>query len=491
MPRRRILLVLLVFSVLISPWRRELFVGDETKYAQVIREMRTTGAFFLPTLNGQPFTHKPPLHFWLIDLLTYPFGIYSLWPFVIPSIAAFAALLWLMTRIRGPLAAFVCGTSLMMWGSAQTARMDVGFTLFLTLGCWLLYRFFEHDDRRALAIAGFALGIATLIKGPMAPVIAIVLFAFESWRRRRVPRANDLPALAAMIVLPLLWFVPALLLGGKAYAHDVIVKQTVGRAFATWVHKAPPWYYLLHAPGDLAPWFFLAVVAIAIAAKRGNALDLFAVNWILAVLVPYSLMSSKLDVYMMAMIPPVAIVIGGLTEDDRAAVMANRITLVLLLAGAVYGFLRVPALYATPAVRGLFIVLGIASLIALFARGVASSTIALGSVVLAACAYLAIALIPLANQMASTTPLIAALQRQNVAPRDMLLYATPYLWSRDMPRTLEQVRYGGPVGGQAPPPVLIVSARKDAPNLGAALLGCRPVETVQMIGKPFDVYRCR
>src|SRR5256886_15975695 len=115
---------LLLLSILVTPARRDLFVGDETKYGQVVREMRSTGAVFLPTLNGAPFTHKPPLHFWMIDLLTFPLGVYSTWAFVLPSVAAFAFLLWLMARIGGPLAAFVCGTSLLIWGSAQTARMD-------------------------------------------------------------------------------------------------------------------------------------------------------------------------------------------------------------------------------------------------------------------------------------------------------------------------------------------------------------------------------
>src|SRR5881275_519200 len=108
-------------STFITPVRRDLFVGDETKYAQVIREMRASGAFFLPTLGGQPFTHKPPIHFWLIDLLTFPLGLYSMWAFVLPSLVAFALLLWLLWRRGGPLAAFVCATSLLVWGSAQTA----------------------------------------------------------------------------------------------------------------------------------------------------------------------------------------------------------------------------------------------------------------------------------------------------------------------------------------------------------------------------------
>src|SRR5262249_20153061 len=158
MPRQRVLQVtvlLLFFSVLVSPSRRDLFVGDETKYGQVVREMRTTGAFFLPTLGGAPFTHKPPLHFWLIDLLTYPLGVYSTWAFVLPSIGAFGLLLWLMWRMGGPLAALVCGSSLMVWGSAQTARMDVAFTALIALGLWQM-------QRGKLLWCGAALGVATL-----------------------------------------------------------------------------------------------------------------------------------------------------------------------------------------------------------------------------------------------------------------------------------------------------------------------------------------
>ena len=144
-----IALILVVVSTWITPLQRELFIGDETKYAQVVREMRATGAFFLPTLNGAPFTHKPPLHFWMIDRLTFPLGVYSLWAFVLPSLIAFLFLEWLMWRMGGPLAAFICGTSLMIWGSAQTARMDMSFTALIVLGAWML----QNDKLLPAAIA--------------------------------------------------------------------------------------------------------------------------------------------------------------------------------------------------------------------------------------------------------------------------------------------------------------------------------------------------
>jgi 4-amino-4-deoxy-L-arabinose transferase-like glycosyltransferase len=457
-------LVVAVISTWIMPFQRELFIGDETKYAQVIREMRATGAFFLPTLNGVPFTHKPPLHFWLIDLLTFPLGVYSTWAFVLPSLIAFLFLLWLMWRMGGPLAAFICATSLMMWGSAQTARMDISFTALIVLGIWML-----RQER--LSPAAVAFGIATLIKGPMAPVIGIVLFLLEGWRQKRFPRVNYVAPIAALIVIPLLWFVPAMLMGGSAYTHEVIVKQTVGRAVSAWVHNAPPWFYVLHLPGILFPWFF-----VAIAALRGA--NRFYLSWIAAVLVPYSLMSSKLDVYMMAMIPAVALMIA-----ERPSIIANRLTLALMILPVFFlGRLPVEA-------KPLVIILVIAAAIALITwKSQMLSTIAVGIVPIIPLAYAAITMMPYANSIASTERLIAALEKQHVAPEQIALYSCPNLWSRyNFPRELERVRYvdADNIGNAT----VIATSRVHAPEISATLRGYRRVDQVQMIGKWFDVYR--
>lgn len=500
------LIAILVLSVFITPFHRELYVGDETKYAQVVREVRA-GSFFLPTLHGTPFTHKPPVHFWLIDALTYPFGLYSTWPFALPSIAAFFFLIWLMWRMGGPLAAFVCGSSLMIWGSAQTARMDVSFTAFLVLAALMIRRFIEEEDWRALLLAGVAVGVATLIKGPMAPVIAIALLIFERLRRGRLPRANFLPALAAAAVIPLLWFIPAMIMGGNAYTREVIVKQTAGRAVGSWVHKAAPWFYIAHAPADLFPWFFLAVVAIVAVYKRRHEASKFYVSWILAVLVPYTLISSKLDVYMMALIPPVALIIAAVVSSDvrdkfaKWSWRANVLTIGILLGIGLAGVFLSPRmlgvsdaqLLTQPVVRTLFVVLIVASTMALiFAiryRTPVTSTVAAGMVPIVALIYVAIALVPMANEVASTRPLIHAIQRQGVPAGDVGLYFTPQLWIRDMPRDLENVTYILEPKVTAVPPHVIVTSRKRAGDIANMLGPYRKVDEFQMIGKWFDVYR--
>jgi 4-amino-4-deoxy-L-arabinose transferase-like glycosyltransferase len=496
---------LVALSLLITPLGRELFVGDETKYSQVVREMRATHTFFLPTLGGTPFTHKPPVHFWLLDLLSFVFGTYSLWTFVLPSLAAFAFLSWLMWRMGGPLAAFVCGSALMVWGSAQTARMDVSFTAFIVLGAWMLFRFFDRKDFRALFYAALALAIATLIKGPMAPVIALVLFALEAWRRRGVPRGNYFPALAALIVIPLLWVVPAVIIGGQHYATEILVKQTVGRAVSTWTHEAGPWFYLVRLPATLFPWFALAVVA-AVTRRRGGDWPRFLINWILAVLIPYSLMASKLDVYMMAMIPAVALLIADFASNADAVMsrrgrIANAITLGVIALIAIAGLFVSPKQIKGPeavlagetSVKVLFVVLAFAAIVGLIVslRGsLTSSTIALGLAPLCAFAWVGIALMPMVNQLSSTRPLVDALIRQQVRGDDVALYQCPHLWSRDhFPRDLERVHYADEREVRTLQSPVIVTSRKRAGDLAETLRGYRRVDELRMIGKWFDVYR--
>ncbi len=480
-------LTVVVLSVLLSPLGRELFVGDETKYSQVVREMRA-GSFVLPTLNGTPFTHKPPLHFWMMGSLTYVFGAYSIWPFVLPSLLAFALLLWGMDRAWSPMAAFVCGTFVLMWGSAQTARMDVAFAGLLALAAYLIYR-----ARGALTIgAGIATGVAFLIKGPMAPVIVLTLFAFEAIRRRRRPAGRDALGVIPMLLLPLLWLVPAIVIGGEAYWREIFYKQTVGRAVNAWVHKSPPWFYLMRSPATLAPWFFVTLAALRYRDEKSR----FAMSWMLAVLVPYTLLSSKLDVYMITMLPAVAVLIGQFvpTEDawGRRACVATLALFALIGAAGFFVQLKGEdaALLTLPAVRGLFVVLivaGLAGVVVALRGRLLHGVLAVGLVPVLALSYAMTVLMPLANEQASTRPLVRALLAQNVPPEEIGCYVCPHLWVRDMPPSLERVRLLDADEVRAAAPRVLVTRRKDADDLD--LRGYRKTGELRMIGKWFDVYR--
>ncbi|MCK4939669.1 MAG: hypothetical protein KAR80_05190, partial [Rhodospirillaceae bacterium] len=56
-------LVLVVGAIIMRP----VLPIDETRYLSVAWEMHTSGSYLVPHLNGELYSHKPPLLFWLIN----------------------------------------------------------------------------------------------------------------------------------------------------------------------------------------------------------------------------------------------------------------------------------------------------------------------------------------------------------------------------------------------------------------------------------------
>jgi hypothetical protein len=145
-----------------------------------------------------------------------------------------------------------------------------------------------------------------------------------------------------------------------------------------------------------------------------------------------------------------------------------------------------------PEVRTLLIVTATAAIFAFaiaLRASLTTSTIATGLVPIISMAFIAIALMPVVNDLVSTRPLVNALQQQQVPPEQIALYAAPYLWTRDLPREYERVIYADPATLARTKPVVIVTARAHANEIASALNGYHVVTSLRMIGKWFDVYR--
>ena len=137
------------------------------------------------------------------------------------------------------------------------------------------------------------------------------------------------------------------------------------------------------------------------------------------------------------------------------------------------------------------IVIGAIVAIAVTLRGtLRTSTFATGLVLIAPLTYAGVALMPLANELASTRPLVRALVQQNAPPERTALYVCPHLWTRGMPPALARAKQVDADKLRAMPrPEVIVARRKDAAAVVDVLSGYRKVDELRMIGKWFDVYR--
>ena len=62
--------------------------GAEDRWAEVVREMRLTGDYFHPKINGKPYFDKPLLSYWLIALVAGVTGRLDEWAVRLPSAIA-------------------------------------------------------------------------------------------------------------------------------------------------------------------------------------------------------------------------------------------------------------------------------------------------------------------------------------------------------------------------------------------------------------------
>ena len=79
---------------------RHLLAVDETRYISVAWEMWLRGDLLVPHLNGEPYDHKPPLLFWLIQLAWELFGVSEMAARLVPAFAGLAGALLVMPLAR-------------------------------------------------------------------------------------------------------------------------------------------------------------------------------------------------------------------------------------------------------------------------------------------------------------------------------------------------------------------------------------------------------
>ena len=171
-----------------------LFEPTETRYAEIAREMRASGDFLVPHLNGIPHFHKPPLAYWLTAAgfaacgvnewgARLPVALASLLTLALTALAArrgFASL-----GVRPGLAAWILGTSALFLAIGRAVASDP-FLAATVAGFWAL---------APSAWAPALLGAGFLVKGPvvLVPTLVIVL-AVAALSRDRAPLARLGPA---------------------------------------------------------------------------------------------------------------------------------------------------------------------------------------------------------------------------------------------------------------------------------------------------------
>ena len=135
----------------------------------------------------------------------------------------------------------------------------------------------------------------------------------------------------------------------RAYASDILLRQTAQRYSASWAHAQPPWYFA----GVLATMWLPPLLALPWAwpawrrrLRRRDARVLLPLAWIVLVLVFFSIPAGKRDVYVLPALPMFCLALAPLLpgllrkRGPRRALLAFNALLVagLLAAGAAMAF---------------------------------------------------------------------------------------------------------------------------------------------------------
>ncbi|MEP7295422.1 MAG: glycosyltransferase family 39 protein [Burkholderiales bacterium] len=312
-----------------TAWLRPLAIPDEGRYVGVAWEMLRSGDWLVPTLNGLPFFHKPPLFYWITATAMDLFG---------PGVAAARAAPWLsaVTIVTGVFAfvarwvgrpqawltAVILATVPLFYGAAQYANMDLLVAACVTSAILLtvhavLARSAGSGYRPALAAAWAAMALGVLSKGLIGAVLPLLVLTAWALATRRLGKVLTLftwgPGWLIFAAIAAPWFV---LVQERfpAFDHYFFVVQHVERFVSTGFNNVQPWWFYLLALAALtlpwSPWVLIRSRRLPQIDSVASDVRILMRVWLAIVVLFFSLPSSKLVGYILPALAPLACLIA-------------------------------------------------------------------------------------------------------------------------------------------------------------------------------------
>jgi len=304
---------------------------DESRYAEIPREMLATGDWVTPRLNGVNYFEKPPLVYWMVATSQNLFG-YNEWAArAVPALFAlggvlltYAAARRLHGRAAGLAAGLVLATALLYFALARILLLDMAVSVLMSaaLFCFILGVNEPAGSRRRWLFYGLyaSMALATLTKGLIGflvtgAVMFTWLLVFNQWRRLR---PFYLPTGALLfLALAAPWHVLAAM-RNETWAHRYFVYEHWERFTSPAASRPGPWWYFIPIMlAGLFPWtgFLWPALRDSLrggwAARRENANSWFFATWAAFIFLFFSKSHSKLATYILPIFPPLALLIGA------------------------------------------------------------------------------------------------------------------------------------------------------------------------------------
>lgn len=311
---------------------------DESRFAQSTKQMIETGDFVQPRLQEEARNKKPVGIYWMQAITAEVFSsapYNEVWAYRIPSVlGALLAVIFvfgigakLYDRETGLVAGGLMASSLLLVGEAHIAKTDAVLLACTAAAQLMIVHFFvaarQGAPRPPLRYSiglGVALGLAILVKGPIAPIVCtLTIVTVSLWEGRWGWFWSMRPifALYVVILMNVPWLVAIMLVTKgqfmvDAFGHDFAAKL-IGAEESHW---GPPGYYVGMLFVFFWPaWLFLVPAGIYAWARRHEGAVRFLISWLIPAWLLIEFAPTKLPHYALPLYPALALLCA-------AAVMA-------------------------------------------------------------------------------------------------------------------------------------------------------------------------